>query len=203
MERMCWWWIVVPGRWWWRCCCCCCCGGGDDGVDDGVDDALGEWSGGWSWTMMAWPRPFDSADITYASAPSHQTTRTTSLDCLFGRGWYAKAEHRARELHQAMTFVILQYCYSLALFQPSMSAINKTSHNPRFQFQGHPIPSHKNPLKKPKRVCPMARLIAFLPLPRASRCRLHDRPADSGRSATFGGANHSSVPAISLRACGE
>jgi hypothetical protein len=57
---------------------------------------------GWTWTM-AWPRPFDSADITYASAPSHQTTRTTSLDCLFGRGWYAKAEHRARELHQAMT----------------------------------------------------------------------------------------------------
>jgi hypothetical protein len=135
---------------------------------------------GWSWTM-AWPRPFDSADITYASAPSHQTTRTTSLDCLFGRGWYAKAEHRARELHQAMTFVILQYCYSLALLRLSMSAINKTSHNPRFQFQGHPIPSHKNPLKKPKRVCPMARLIAFLPLPRASRCRLHDRPADSGQ----------------------
>lgn len=65
MERMCWWWIVVPGRWWRRYCCC---GGGDDGVDD----ALGEWSGGWSWMMMAWPRPFDSADITYASAPSHQ-----------------------------------------------------------------------------------------------------------------------------------
>jgi len=45
-------------------------------------------------------RPFDSADITYQRAIS-PTTLTTTLDCLFGPGCSAKAEHRARELHQA------------------------------------------------------------------------------------------------------
>lgn len=138
------------------------------------------WWPGWSWTM-AWPRPFDSADITYASAPSHQTTRTTSLDCLFGRGWYAKAEHRARELHQAVTFVILHYCYSLALLRLHLSHQQKHHTIHVFTSRDAQYQAIKNPLKKPKRVCPMARLIAFLPLPRASRCRLHDRPADGGQ----------------------
>jgi hypothetical protein len=46
----------------------------------------GEWSlvgCGWSWTM-AWPRPFDSADIT--PAPDLTNKQDTTLDCLFGRG---------------------------------------------------------------------------------------------------------------------
>jgi hypothetical protein len=61
--------------------------------------------------MMAWPRPFDSADITYASAPSHQQQGQHPSTASLGVAGTAKAEHRARELHQAMTFAILHYCY--------------------------------------------------------------------------------------------
>jgi len=71
----------------------CRYGGGDGGgvvvdVDDGEWLLYGECTSlvgcGWSW-MMAWPRPFDSADIT--PAPDLTNKQDTTLDCLFGRGW--------------------------------------------------------------------------------------------------------------------
>jgi hypothetical protein len=77
--------------------------------------------------------------------------------------------------------VILQYCYSLALLRLHLSYQQKHHTIHVFASRDTQYQAIKNPLKKPKRVCPMARLIAFLPLPRASRCRLHDRPADSGQ----------------------
>ena len=75
-------------------------------ADDGVDDALGEWWPGWSW-MMAWPRPFDSADITssYASAPSHQRQGQHPSTASLGVAGTQKRRHRARELHQAVTLL--------------------------------------------------------------------------------------------------